>query len=67
MKIRIYELRNDKSKNLLSTSEIQDATPVLQMATMESIQRMLDSVQITLSEILDNKVQHLHNIKHSPR
>ncbi|KAG7203765.1 hypothetical protein KM043_013788 [Ampulex compressa] len=67
LKLRLYEFKNDDSKNLLSLSQMQDASPILQLSTQESIQIMLDNVQVVLSEILDSKVQHLHNIKHSAR
>lgn len=46
---------------------MQEAAPILQMASANSIQTMLDNVQIIISEITDKKVQHLHNIKHSAR
>ena len=67
LKLRLYEFKGDNSKNLLSMSQMQEASSILQLATLDSTQNMLDNVQITLSEILDPRVQHLHNIKHSPR
>ena len=48
-------------------SQMQEVSSALQLATLDSTQNMLDSVQVILSEILDPRVQHLHNIKHSPR
>ncbi|XP_016843000.1 CDK5RAP3-like protein isoform X2 [Nasonia vitripennis] len=66
LKLRLYELKSDNNKNLLSISQMQES-PVLQLATLESTQNMLDNVQVVISEILDSKVQHLHNIKYSPR
>lgn len=48
-------------------SQIQEASDILQLSTLNSIQNMLDHVQVVLSAILDNQVQHLHRIKHSPR
>ncbi|XP_033216908.1 CDK5 regulatory subunit-associated protein 3 isoform X2 [Belonocnema kinseyi] len=67
LKLRLYEFKGDNSKNLLSMSQMQEASSILQLATLDSTQNMLDNVQIILSEILDSRVQHLHNIKHSPR
>ncbi|KAJ8670554.1 hypothetical protein QAD02_001813 [Eretmocerus hayati] len=66
LKLRLYECKNDDDKNLLNMSQMQEL-PILQLATLESTQNMLDSVQVVISEILDSKLQHLHNIKHSPR
>lgn len=66
LKIRLYEFKSDSNKNVLHMSNMQES-PALQLATVDSTQNMLDNVQIIISEILDNKVQHLHNIKHSPR
>jgi len=66
LKLRLYEFKSDKDTNLLSMSNMQESS-FLQMATLDSTQSMLDNVQIILSEMLDSKVQHLHNIKHSPR
>ncbi|XP_014299530.2 CDK5 regulatory subunit-associated protein 3 [Microplitis demolitor] len=65
-KLRLYELKNE-SNNLFNMSQIQEASDILQLSTLNSIQNMLDHVQVVLSAILDNQVQHLHRIKHSPR
>ncbi|XP_025153290.1 CDK5RAP3-like protein isoform X2 [Harpegnathos saltator] len=67
MKLRLYEFKGDDKKNLLSFSQMQDASSILQLSTTESTQNMLDNIQIVLSEILHNNVHHLHNIKHYPR
>ncbi|XP_014475688.1 PREDICTED: CDK5 regulatory subunit-associated protein 3 [Dinoponera quadriceps] len=67
MKLRLYEFKGDDKKNLLSFSQMQDASSILQLSTTESTQNMLDNIQVVLSEILHNDVQHLHNIKHYPR
>lgn len=66
-KLRLYELKGDDSKNLLNFSQMQETPAILQLSTVESTQSMLDNVQVLISEMLDSKVQHLHNIKHSPR
>ncbi|XP_011647565.1 CDK5 regulatory subunit-associated protein 3 [Pogonomyrmex barbatus] len=67
MKLRLYEFKGDDRNNLLSFSQMQDASSILQLSTTETTQNMLDNVQVILSEILHNNVQHLHNIKHYPR
>lgn len=67
MKLRLYEFKGDDRNNLLSFSQMQDASPILQLSTIETTQNMLDNVQVILSEILHSNVQHLHNIKHYPR
>lgn len=67
MRLRLYEFKGDDKNNLLSFSQMQDASSVLQLSTIETTQNMLDNIQIILSEILHNNVQHLHNIKHYPR
>lgn len=67
MKLRLYEFKGDDRKNLLSFSQMQDASSILQLSNTESTQNMLDSIQVVLSEILHNDVQHLHNIKHYSR
>ncbi|XP_011298825.1 CDK5 regulatory subunit-associated protein 3 [Fopius arisanus] len=67
LKMRLYELKSDRHQSVLSTSLMQEASPIIQMATADTTQNMLDNVQVILSEILDSRVQHLHSIKHSPR
>nr|XP_012137613.1 PREDICTED: CDK5 regulatory subunit-associated protein 3 [Megachile rotundata] len=67
LKLRLYEFKGNDSINFLSFSQLQDSSSILQHSTLESTQNMLDNVQVVLSEILDTKVQHLHNIKHSAR
>ncbi|XP_058788895.1 CDK5RAP3-like protein isoform X2 [Phymastichus coffea] len=66
LKIRLYEFKSENNKSVLNMTNMQES-PALQLATVDSIQNMLDNVQIIISEILDSKVQHLHNIKHSSR
>ncbi|KAL6437066.1 hypothetical protein ACFW04_004991 [Cataglyphis niger] len=67
LKLRLYEFKSDDRNNLLSFSQMQDASPILQLSTTETTQNMLDNVQVVLSEILHSDVQHLHNIKHYSR
>ncbi|XP_054009160.1 CDK5 regulatory subunit-associated protein 3 [Hylaeus anthracinus] len=66
-KLRLFELKDNDSVNFLSFSQLSDSSSILQHSTLESTQTMLDNVQLVLSEILDTKVQYLHNIKHSTR
>ncbi|XP_024883737.1 CDK5 regulatory subunit-associated protein 3 [Temnothorax curvispinosus] len=67
MKLRLYEFKGDDRNNLLSFSQMQDASSILQLSTIETTQNMLDNIQVILSEILHSNVHHLHNIKHYPR
>ncbi|KYN03614.1 CDK5RAP3-like protein [Cyphomyrmex costatus] len=67
MKLRLYEFKGDDRNNLLSFNQMEDAPPILQLSTIETTQNMLDNVQVILSEILHDNVQHLHNIKHYPK
>ncbi|KAF2882571.1 hypothetical protein ILUMI_23588 [Ignelater luminosus] len=62
---RLYEMSNDS--DLLSVSQMQDAPAILQMQTSESIQSMIDCVNIGIDELSNKRTQHLHNIKHSPK
>ncbi|XP_043464206.1 CDK5 regulatory subunit-associated protein 3 [Leptopilina heterotoma] len=67
LKLRLYEFKSDNNKNLLTMSQMQEASSILQLATLDSTQNMLDNLQIILTEMLDSRIQHLYNIKHSPR
>lgn len=67
LKLRLYELKNDNGCNLLSMAQMQEASTILQLSTVDSTQNMLDNVQIVISEMTDNRVEHLHNIKHFPK
>ncbi|XP_046493249.1 CDK5 regulatory subunit-associated protein 3 [Neodiprion pinetum] len=67
LKLRLYEFQGDNRNNVLSMSQMQQASPILQLATPDSTKSMLDHVQVLITEVLDSRVQHLHNIKHSPR
>ncbi|KAH0552599.1 hypothetical protein KQX54_013134, partial [Cotesia glomerata] len=66
LKLRLYELKNERHGHP-NMSQIQESSTILQLSSLDSIQNMLDNVQIVLSAILDNQVQHLHRIKHSHR
>lgn len=67
LKLRLYEFKGDNNVNFLSFSQLQESSSIVQNSTLENSQNMLDNVQVILSEILNTKVQHLHNIKHSVR
>ncbi|XP_072393463.1 CDK5 regulatory subunit-associated protein 3 [Diabrotica undecimpunctata] len=65
IKMRLYEMMNDT--DMLSTSQMQDAPTIIQMQTVESITILNDYISIALDQLTNKKIQHLHNIKHSPR
>ncbi|KAF3425618.1 hypothetical protein E2986_13097 [Frieseomelitta varia] len=67
LKLRLYEFKGDNNVNFLSFSQFQESSSIVQNSTLENSQNMLDNVHVILSEILNTKVQHLHNIKHSIR
>lgn len=65
LKMRLFEMSNES--DLLSVSQMQEASNILQMQTFESITAVHDLVQVALNEFIDKRSQHLHNIKHSPK
>lgn len=67
LKLRLYEFKSDGSNNVLSMSQLQGGSSILQLATLDWTQNMLDKVQIVLTDMMDSRVQHLHHMKHSPK
>nr|CAD7256849.1 unnamed protein product [Timema shepardi] len=67
LKIRLHEMRSSSSGDLLSMSLLQDAPSILQLQSIESVEKMLSDLQGALTDITDQRTQHLHNIKHSPK
>lgn len=65
LKMRIFEMSSDS--NMLAVSQMQDAPTVLQMQTLESVTALNDCINVALSQLTNKKIQHLHNIKHSPK
>ncbi|KAJ8929294.1 hypothetical protein NQ314_018049 [Rhamnusium bicolor] len=65
LKMRLYEMSNDS--DLLAMSQMQDAPTILQMQTVESITTLNDSVNVAFDQLTNKRIQHLHNIKHSPK
>lgn len=65
LKMRLFEMSNES--DLLSVSQMQEASNILQMQTFESVTALHDIVQVALNEFLNKRSQHLHNIKHSPK
>lgn len=63
LKMRLFEMSNES--DLLSVSQMQEASNILQMQTFESVTTLHDSVQVALNEFTNKRTQHLHNIKHS--
>lgn len=64
LNMRLYEMSGES--DLLSMSQI-DAPTILQMQTLESVTSMNDCVTVALNELINKRMQHLHNIKHSAR
>nr|CAD7440956.1 unnamed protein product [Timema bartmani] len=67
LKIRLHEMRSSSSGDLLSMSLLQDAPTILQLQSTESVEKMLSDLQGALTDITDQRTQHLHNIKNSPK
>lgn len=65
LKMRLFEMSNES--DLLSMSQMQEASSVLQMQSLETIASMHDCVLLALNEFMNKRTQHLHNIKHSPK
>lgn len=65
LKMRLYEMSNES--DMLSVSQMQDASNILQMQTFESVTTLHDLVQVALNDFINKRTQHLHNIKHSPK
>jgi hypothetical protein len=63
LKIRLFELSSES--DILAMSQMQNAPASLQMQTVESISSMNDCVNVALSELVNKRILHLHNIKHS--
>lgn len=66
LKMRLFEMSNE-SDNMLSVSQMQEASNILQMQTVESVATLHDLVQVALNEFTNKRTRHLHNIKHSPK
>ncbi|KAJ8959360.1 hypothetical protein NQ318_022046 [Aromia moschata] len=65
LKMRLHEMSSDS--DLLAMSQMQDAPTILQMQTIESITTLNDCVNVALDQLTNKRIQHLHNIKHSPK
>lgn len=65
LKMRLHEISSDS--NLLNVSQMQDAPTILQMQTIESISTLNDCINVALDQLTNKRIQHLHNIKHSPK
>ncbi|XP_077286406.1 CDK5 regulatory subunit-associated protein 3 isoform X2 [Arctopsyche grandis] len=61
LKMRMYEISADTQYNTFSS--LQD----LPIESTESVASMLDLVQVSIGQMMEKKINHLHNIKHSPR
>ncbi|KAG5900655.1 hypothetical protein JTB14_005926 [Gonioctena quinquepunctata] len=65
LKMRLYEMSSDS--DMLAMSQMQEAPTALQMQTLESVTSMYDCVNVALHQLTNERIQHLHNIKHSPK
>lgn len=65
LKMRLFDMSNES--DLLTMSQMQNAPVLLQMQTLETIVELSYAVQVVLNEMANKRVQHLHNIKHSPK
>lgn len=65
LKLRLFELSTES--NSFAISQMQDAPVILQMQTIESVTALSDCVHLALDQLTNKRIQHLHNIKHSPK
>ncbi|XP_063230734.1 CDK5 regulatory subunit-associated protein 3 [Bacillus rossius redtenbacheri] len=66
LKVRLAET-SQQSGDLLSLSLLQDAPAALQMQSAAGLAAMLAAVQDVICDLSDQRIQHLHSVKHSPR
>lgn len=64
LRMRLFEMSNES--DLLTMSQMQEAPTILQMQTLETITNLCDCVNVALNHLTNKRIQHLHNIKHSP-
>ncbi|TGZ37222.1 CDK5 regulatory subunit-associated protein 3 [Temnothorax longispinosus] len=62
MKLRLYEFKGDDRNNLLSFSQMQDASSILQLSTIETTQNMLDNIQQKLN-LIDRMVTQQESMR----
>ncbi|XP_023013682.2 CDK5 regulatory subunit-associated protein 3 [Leptinotarsa decemlineata] len=65
LKMRLFEMSSES--DMLAMSQMQDAPTVLQMQTVESVATMNACINVALDQLTNKRIQHLHNIKHSPK
>lgn len=65
LKMRIFEMSNESDH--FSVSQMQDTPTLIQMQTLESVTALNDSTNIAIEELTNKRIQHLYNIKHSPK
>ncbi|KAK9886747.1 hypothetical protein WA026_018399 [Henosepilachna vigintioctopunctata] len=63
LKMRTLEMMNES--DLLSMSQLQNASSIIQMQTLETIGSLSIKVDNALKDLLNKRTQHLHNLKHS--
>lgn len=66
LKMRLYELSITNSMDALSQLQATGSA-TLQLQTTESVTDLLLSVQGALASVTNNRIQHLHSVKHSPK
>lgn len=66
LKMRLYELSTTSEMDALSQLQAGGST-ILQLQTTESITSLLSNVQGALVMMTNDRIQHLHSIKHSPK
>lgn len=62
---RLAEMQGED--DILSVNQFQSAPVVLQMKTVDDIQRLLSSVSGVLGSITDTRIHHLLLLKSSPK
>lgn len=67
LKMRLYEFQQESKENLVTFSHMQEASEIVQLSNLQSVQSMLDRMQNIISDMSDSKYEHLYSIRNLPR
>ncbi|KAF7390175.1 hypothetical protein HZH68_012032 [Vespula germanica] len=66
LKMRLYEFQQESKENLITFSHMQEASEIVQLSNLQSVQSMLDRMQNIISDMSDSKYEHLYSIRNLP-
>ncbi|KAK2576683.1 hypothetical protein KPH14_005344 [Odynerus spinipes] len=66
LKMRLYEFQQESKEDFITFSHIQEASEIVQLSNLQSVQSMLDRIHSIIMDMSANTYEHFYSIRNLP-